>query len=81
MKQEHPRGSIVEPQDLHQDGLNFLSYSGLKTPIIIAHVMTFSNAKEKKMKLGKVGVGSNIAKNHSSRIQGVISGHYLAKFT
>ena len=75
MKQEHPRGSIVEPQDLHQDGLNSLS------PIIIAHVMTFSNAKEKKMKLSQVGVGSNIAKNHSSRIQGVISGHYLAKFT
>ena len=37
-KQEHPRGSIVEPQGLHQDGLNSLSYNGLKTPIIIAHV-------------------------------------------
>ena len=37
-KQEHPRGSIVEPQWLHQDGLNSLSYYGLKNPIIIAHV-------------------------------------------
>ena len=31
---EHPRGSIVEPQD----GFNSLSYNGLKTPIIIALV-------------------------------------------
>ena len=38
IKQEHPRGSIVEPQGLHQDGLNSLSYNGLKTTIIIAHV-------------------------------------------
>ena len=37
-KQEHPRGSIVEPQCLHQDGLNYLSYHRLKNPIIIAHV-------------------------------------------
>ena len=42
-KQEHLRGSIVEPhwpQDglLHQDGLNSLSYHGLKNPIIIVHV-------------------------------------------
>ena len=37
-KQEHPRGSIVEPQVLHQEGLNYLSCSGLETPIIIAHV-------------------------------------------
>ena len=37
-KQEHPRGSIVEPPYLHQDDLNSLSYNGLKTPIIIAHV-------------------------------------------
>ena len=30
---------IVEPQALHQDGLNSLSYhNGLKTPIIIANV-------------------------------------------
>ena len=30
---------MVEPQGLHQDGLNSLShYNGLKTPIIIAHV-------------------------------------------
>ena len=36
-KQEHPKGSIVVPQVLHQDGLNYLSYNGLKTPIIIAH--------------------------------------------
>ena len=37
-KQEHPRGRIVEPQGLHQDGLNYMSYNSLKTPIIIAHV-------------------------------------------
>ena len=43
--------------------------------------MTFSNAKEKKFKLCKVGVGSNIAQNHSSSLQGVISGHHLPKCT
>ena len=38
-KQEHPRGSIVEPQDLHQDGLNSPEpYNDLNTPIISAHV-------------------------------------------
>ena len=37
-KQEHPRGSIVEPLVLHQDVLNSLFYNGLKTPIIVAHV-------------------------------------------
>ena len=39
--------------------------------------MTFSNCKRKKLKLGQVGVGSNIAQNKSSSLQGVISGHYL----
>ena len=29
------------------------------------------------MKLGKVKLGSNIAQNHSSILQEVISGHYL----
>ena len=38
VQQEHPRGSIVETQGLHQDGLNSLSYNGLKASIIIAHV-------------------------------------------
>ena len=32
------RESIVESQGLHQDGLNSLSYNGLKTPVINAHV-------------------------------------------
>ena len=61
-KQEHPRRSIVEPQGLHQDGLN-----SLKIPQLSLHMCTiFSIAKEKKLKLGQVGVGSNIAQNHSS---------------
>ena len=55
MKQEHPRGSIDDPQGLCQDGLNSLSHSGLETPIIIAHVYDISNCKRKKMKLGQVG--------------------------
>ena len=38
IKQENPRGIIVGPQCLHQDGSDSLSYNGLKTPIIIAHV-------------------------------------------
>ena len=42
-------------------------------------VYHFLIAKEKKFKLGQVGVGSNITQNHSSSIQGVISGHYLPK--
>ena len=42
-KQEHPRGSIVEPQGYHQDALNSLSYNGLKTPIIIAHFILQKN--------------------------------------
>ena len=37
-KQEQPRGSIVEPQGLHQDCLNSLSYNVLMTPIISAYV-------------------------------------------
>ena len=32
IQQERPRGSIVEPQGIHQD------YNSLKTKIIIAHV-------------------------------------------
>ena len=42
-------------------------------------VYHFLISKEKKFKLGQAGVGSNISQNHSSSIQGVISGHYLAK--
>ena len=38
LKQVHPRGSIVDPQGLHQDGPNSLPYNGLKTPIIISYV-------------------------------------------
>ena len=38
IKQEHPIGSIVEPQGVQQDGPNYLSYYGLKAPIIITHV-------------------------------------------
>ena len=34
-----------------------------------------------KVKLGKVQVGSNIAQNHSSSRQEVVSGHYLPQFT
>ena len=33
-----------------------------------------------KVKLGQVEVGSNIAQNHSSSLQKVISGHYLPQF-
>ena len=89
-KQEHPRGSIVEQQGLHQDGLKSLSYNSSKTliTITIIHIyiniyiyITFSNWKEEKFKLGQVASGSNIAQNHSSSIQEAISGHYLPKFT
>ena len=48
-KQEHPRGNIVDPQGLQQDGLNSLSYDGLNTPIIIAHVYDFSNCKRREI--------------------------------
>ena len=34
IKPDHSRGSIVEPQGLHQNGLNSLPYNGLKTTII-----------------------------------------------
>ena len=34
-----------------------------------------------KSKLGKVGDGSNIAQNHSSSLQEVLSRHYLPQFT
>ena len=33
-----------------------------------------------RVKSGQVGVGSNIAQNHSSHLHEVISGHYLPKF-
>ena len=74
-------GSIVEPQGLHQDDLNSLCYNSSKTRIIIANIMTFCNCKRKKMKIAQVGVGSNIAQNHSSRLQEVTSGHCWPKFT
>ena len=35
-KQEHPRGSIVEPQGLHQDGPNIYIYFVLNIAINIA---------------------------------------------
>ena len=34
-----------------------------------------------KSKVGQIGVGSNIAQNHSSSLQAVLSGHYLLQFT
>ena len=34
MEQEYPRGSIVDPPDLQQDGLNYLPHSGLISPIM-----------------------------------------------
>ena len=37
-KQEHPRGSIVEPQGLHQESLISLPWNDLKSQIIISHV-------------------------------------------
>ena len=51
IKQEHPRGSIVEPQCIHQDGLNFLSNNGLNSQLSLHMCMTFLIAKEKKLKL------------------------------
>ena len=52
IKQQHPRGIIVEPPGLHLDGLNSLLYSGLKPPIIIAHMcMTFSSCKRKEIEI------------------------------
>ena len=33
-----------------------------------------------QVKSGQVGIGSNIAQNHSSSLQKVISGHYLPEF-
>ena len=38
LRQEHPRGSIVEPQGFHQNGLKSLSYNGSKTLITITHI-------------------------------------------
>ena len=40
-----------------------IPYNGLKTFLI---------AKENTLKIGQVGVGSNIAQNHSSSIQRVL---------
>ena len=37
-KQEHPRESIVDPQGLHQDGLESLSYNSSKTLITFTHI-------------------------------------------
>ena len=33
----------------------------------------------RQVKLGQVGIGSNIAQNHTSSLQGFVSGHYLPK--
>ena len=41
----------------------------------------FLIAKENKLELGQVGVGSKIAQNRSSSLQGVISDHYLPQCT
>ena len=70
-KQEHQKGNIVEPQVLHQDGLNYLCYNGLKTPIIIAHVYESF----------QVEVVSNITQNHSINPYKVMSHNYLPQFT
>ena len=35
LKQEHPRGSIVDPQGLNQDGFNSLSCNMLKTRLFM----------------------------------------------
>ena len=48
-KQEHQRGSIVEPQGLHQDGLISLSYNGLKPQLSLHMCMTFSNCKRRNL--------------------------------
>ena len=46
-EQEHPRGSIVEPQGLHQDGLN-----SLKRPQLSLHMcMIFSNCKGQEIEI------------------------------
>ena len=47
-KQEHPRGSIVEPQGVHKYDLNSLSYNGLKTTIFIAHVYAIFLLQKKR---------------------------------
>ena len=52
-----------------------------KPQLALLMCMTFANCKRKKMKLGQVLVSWNIAQNHSSGLQEVISGHYLPKFT
>ena len=85
-KQEHPRGSIVEPQCLHQDGINSRPTMVERPQLSLHMCMTFSNCKRKEIEirsreLGQVGFGLKIAQNHSSSLQGVISGHYLPHFT
>ena len=49
--------------------------------VVNYHNICHTTSKENKLKLGQVGVGSSamslfIAQNHSSSLQGVISGHY-----
>ena len=46
-QKEHPRGSIVEPQGLHQDGLNSLKISQLSLHMCT----TFSNFKRKEIEI------------------------------
>ena len=46
----------------------------------LAIICPNSHEKLTKSKLGQVGVGSNIAQNHSSSPQEGISGHYLPQF-
>ena len=75
-QQEHPRGSLVEPQSLHQNGFNSLSYNGLNTLIIIAH---FLIATENEIRSSWSWFEH--CSQHSSSLQGVISGHYLPKVT
>ena len=47
MEQEHPRGSMVEPQYLHQDGLNSLPYNGSRFQLSLHICMKFSKCKGK----------------------------------
>ena len=46
-KQEYPRGSIVEPQGLHQDSPNYLPLQRFKDPNYHYTCMTFSNSFSK----------------------------------
>ena len=49
-QQEHSRGSIVESQGLHQDGLNFLSYHGLR-PQFYCTCYDIFNYKRKEIEI------------------------------